>query len=178
MSLPPSLPLILEVWSANRKLSGLVLVFRDLRSNLHLSSFHHQKLLSSFSPTAPRSSRECFFGTNEIGMAGNHCRLSDYPLLLGSGLGRIKPMLPARSPRPHQTFSGARSGTGTAVHRACSIRHRWGPTRRASVGLSSAKSWSPTDLFCARGPSLFVEPARNVSEIRLLTWCSLNSLQP
>ena len=53
------------------KLPGLVLVFRDLRSNLHLSSFHHQKLLSSFSPTTPKSSRECFFGANEIGMAGN-----------------------------------------------------------------------------------------------------------
>jgi hypothetical protein len=44
-----------------------------------------------------------------------------HPLSLGQRLGRIKSMFPARPPRPRQTFSGARSGTGTAVHTASFI---------------------------------------------------------
>ena len=32
-------------------------------------------------------------------------------------------MFPARTPRPLQPFGGSRSGTGTAVHTAPSIRH-------------------------------------------------------
>jgi hypothetical protein len=39
-------------------------------------------------------------------------------LLLRQGLDRIKPMFPARTPRPRQAFGGARSGTGTTVHTA------------------------------------------------------------
>ena len=44
-----------------------------------------------------------------------------HPLLLGSGLGKIKPMFPARPPRPRQPFGGARSSTGAAVHTEPSI---------------------------------------------------------
>jgi hypothetical protein len=38
-----------------------------------------------------------------------------HPLLLGQGLGRIKPMFPPRTSRPSQAFGGAWSGSGTAV---------------------------------------------------------------
>ena len=44
-----------------------------------------------------------------------------HALLLGHGLGGIKPMFPARPSRPRQAFGGARSGTGTAVHTAFAI---------------------------------------------------------
>ena len=47
-----------------------------------------------------------------------------HPLLLGSGLGKIKPMFPARPPRPRQPFGGARSSTGAAVHTASCACHR------------------------------------------------------
>jgi hypothetical protein len=44
-----------------------------------------------------------------------------HTLLFRQGLGGVLPMFPASTPRPLQPFSGARSGTGAAVHTAPSV---------------------------------------------------------
>ena len=46
-----------------------------------------------------------------------------HTLLFRQGLGGVKPMFPASTPRPLQTFGGSWSGTGAAVHTASSIGH-------------------------------------------------------
>ena len=61
-----------------------------------------------------------------------------HPPLLGSSLGRIKPMFPPRPPRPREPFRGARSGTRPPVHAASSFGHR-----RAYFGFVKFSSGDP-----------------------------------
>jgi hypothetical protein len=61
-----------------------------------------------------------------------------HTLLLCQGLRGMEPMFPARTPRPRQPFSGARSGAGAPMHTAPSVCHCRGLTCRASAGPGSA----------------------------------------